>query len=209
MPKGAIDQLGHALDGIIYAFAESADDKTFFLAKYDIKDGFWRLDCAEGEEWNFSYVLPQEEGKPVMLVVPTSLQMGWVVSPPYFCAASGMARDVATEYAATPVGTIRDHKFTHFALTDPVVQALPESVDDDNDFKYFIDVYVNDFIPMVIVRSMRQIEQWQKLCCKGFMMFSQLMRKMKMTLLPYRSSTKEAVLSPLRRVVWALTLMGT
>ena len=75
-PKGAIDQLGHSLDRIIYAFAESADDEKIFLAKYDIKDGFWRLDCADGDEWNFAYVLPQEEGKPVTLVIPTSLQMG-------------------------------------------------------------------------------------------------------------------------------------
>ena len=34
------------------------------------------MDCAEGEEYNFAYVLPQEEEKPVTLVVPTSLQMG-------------------------------------------------------------------------------------------------------------------------------------
>jgi hypothetical protein len=73
-PSGAIDQLGHSLQRIIHAFAEADED----VAKYDIKDGFWRLDCAEGEEWNFAYVLPQEEGEPTRLVIPTSLQMGWV-----------------------------------------------------------------------------------------------------------------------------------
>jgi len=46
------------------------------------------MDCRAGEEWNFSYVLPQPEGTPVMIVVPTSLQMGWVESPPYFCTAT-------------------------------------------------------------------------------------------------------------------------
>jgi hypothetical protein len=29
-----------------------------FMAKWDVKDGFWRLDGQDGEEWNFAYVLP-------------------------------------------------------------------------------------------------------------------------------------------------------
>ena len=77
-PAGAIDQLGHSLMRIIHAFAQADDDAKIFIAKWDIKDGFWRLDCEEGEEWNFAYVLPQEKGEPIKLVVPTSLQMGWI-----------------------------------------------------------------------------------------------------------------------------------
>jgi hypothetical protein len=49
-PAGAIDQMGHALSRIIHMFAESEDDAKIFMAKFDIKDGFWRLDCEEGEE---------------------------------------------------------------------------------------------------------------------------------------------------------------
>ncbi len=56
------------------------------------------MDCAKGEEWNFAYVLPHEEGKPITLMVPTSLQMGWVESPPYFCAATETLRDISMEY---------------------------------------------------------------------------------------------------------------
>jgi len=94
-PQGALDQLGHALSRIIHAFSEAEEDDKIFMAKWDIKNGFWRMDCAEGKEYNFAYVLPQEDGKPVTLVVPTSLQMGWVESPPYFCAATETARDIA------------------------------------------------------------------------------------------------------------------
>ncbi len=65
------------------------------MATWDIKDGFWRLDVEEGAEWNFAYVLPQRTGQPIYLVVPTSLQMRWVESPPFFCTASETARDVA------------------------------------------------------------------------------------------------------------------
>ncbi len=46
-PKGAIDQIGHSLKRIIHAFAEAEDDKQIFMAKWDIQDGFWRLDCQQ------------------------------------------------------------------------------------------------------------------------------------------------------------------
>jgi uncharacterized cupin superfamily protein len=77
-PKGALDQLGHVLSQIIHAFAESDDtpDAKIFMAKWDVKDGFWRMMYEEGEEWSFAYVLPQRVGEPIKLVVPTSLQMG-------------------------------------------------------------------------------------------------------------------------------------
>ena len=58
------------------------------MVKWDIKDGFWRLDCKEGEEYKFSYDLPQREGLPIKLVIPTILQTGWISSPPYIEPAS-------------------------------------------------------------------------------------------------------------------------
>ncbi len=44
------------------------------MAKWDIKDGFWRLDGQNSEEWNFAYVLLQPPLELVQIVVPTSLQ---------------------------------------------------------------------------------------------------------------------------------------
>jgi hypothetical protein len=49
-PKGAIDQIGHVLPRIIHAFAAAEENAKIFMAKWDIKDGFWRLDCQQGEE---------------------------------------------------------------------------------------------------------------------------------------------------------------
>jgi len=46
--KGTIDQLGHLLSHIIHAFAETEDDTRIFMAKWDIKDGFWRMDKEAG-----------------------------------------------------------------------------------------------------------------------------------------------------------------
>ena len=106
VPRGALDQLGQALSQIMHAFAKADDNAKIFMAEWDIKDGFWHMDCEKGEGYNFAYVLPQEEGMPITLVVPTSLQMGWVEFPPYFCAATETARDIMSDYCDTPVGSL-------------------------------------------------------------------------------------------------------
>ena len=155
-PKGAIDQLGECLTRVIHAFAEADDDAKIFMAKWDIKDGFWRMDCREGEEWNFAYVLPQPEGSPTMLVVPTSLQMGWVESPPYFCTATETARDIATEYTDMPVGAIAEHKFSRYTVDGDSYSDLPED-HDGQPFRTMIEVYVDDFMSLVIPISKSQL----------------------------------------------------
>ncbi len=106
------------------------------MAKWDIKDGFWRLDVEEGTEWNFVYVLPQSPGKPIYLVVPTSLQMGWVESPPFFCTASETARDVAQDYCETKIDTLPPHKFTNYVTGNQAYDELPERNDSGNNFRY-------------------------------------------------------------------------
>jgi hypothetical protein len=49
-PKGAINQVGESLSCVIHAFSEAKEDANFFMAKWDIKDGFWRMDCENKEE---------------------------------------------------------------------------------------------------------------------------------------------------------------
>ena len=156
-PKGAIYQLGDCLSRIIHAFAEVDDDAKIFMAKWDIKDGFWQMDCREGEEWNFAYVLPQAEGAQTLLVVPTSLQMGWVESPPYFCAATETARDVATEYTEMPIGSLPPHKFAKYTV-DGESYAELQDVHDNRSFRSMIEVYVDDFMSIVIPISKSQLQ---------------------------------------------------
>ena len=47
-PGGAIDQIGNVLLRLIHELSEAPDCAKIFQAKWDIKDGFWRLDCKEG-----------------------------------------------------------------------------------------------------------------------------------------------------------------
>jgi hypothetical protein len=150
--------MGHALNRIIHSFAEVDEDAKICMAKFDIKDGFWRLDCQDGEERNFAYVLPQKEGEPTRLFVPTSLQTGWVESPPYFCAASEMARDVASKYAEARIGALDDHKFSKFARGSKAFEDLPEKAGNSQVLRYCYEVYVDDFIPLAIAASKDQLE---------------------------------------------------
>jgi hypothetical protein len=99
------------------------------MAKWDFKDDFWQMDCREGEEWNFSDVLPPPEGTLIMLVVPTLLQIGWVKSPPYSCAATETAWDIATEYTDMLFGSIPDHKFAGYRVGGDSYSDLPKEHD--------------------------------------------------------------------------------
>jgi hypothetical protein len=160
-PKCRLDQFGQALSRIIHAFAESkdTDDAKIFMAKWDVKDGFWRMCCEDGEERNFTYVLPQCTGVPIRLVVPTSLQMGWVESPPDFCAASETAQDIAMDYANTTVGSLPTHKFTHYTQGDADAQQLPpRAAQQGPGLHYGIEVYVDDFMSIVIPTSREQLD---------------------------------------------------
>ena len=157
-PKEALDQLDQSLSRIIHAFAKAEEDSKIFMAKWDIKDGFWRMDCEQGEEYNFAYVLPQEEDMPITtLVVPTSLQMGWVESPPYFCAATETARDIASDYCDTPIGSLPHHKFATHATRDKEFNKLPRTSDVVG-FFYALEVYVDDFMSIIIPTSQEQLE---------------------------------------------------
>ena len=81
---------------IIEALATAPLSKNpIHFSKLDIKDGFWRIMCAVGEEWNFAYVLPNHPEAPIKLLIPSALQMGWTFSPCFFHVASEKARDVA------------------------------------------------------------------------------------------------------------------
>jgi hypothetical protein len=139
-PKGALEQLGHALSSIIHAFAEANDNAKIFMAKWDIKDDFWRIDCKAGEEWNFAYVLPQEPNKPTKLIVPTSLQMGWVESLPYFCATTETAWDIALDYCDTPIGTLPPHKFDKHLTGNEDYNALPPTAAGNKPCQYRLEV---------------------------------------------------------------------
>ena len=164
-PRGAINQIGHSLQRIIHAFATADPNAKIFMAKWDIKDGFWRLDCERGQEWNFCYVLPSLTGEPIQLVVPTSLQMGWIESPPYFCTASETARDVAEQYLQLPLGTLPQHKFLRKTEQHPEFHELPP--DGTSPLKFMLEVYMDDYIGLAIPTSIAQLRHYSNAVMYG------------------------------------------
>ena len=110
-----------------------------------------------GKGGGFAYVLPHAEGEPAKLVVPTSLQMGWIESPPYFCAASETARNVAEDYVETPIGSIDNHKFVHHAAQGKDFDLLPATSTSEKRLNYMVEVYVDDFISLATPTSREQL----------------------------------------------------
>ena len=157
-PPESLDQLGHVLPRLIHAMAEAEQDIPIFMAKWDIKDGFWRLMTELGSEYNSAYVLPQEAGKPPRIVIPTPLQMGWTQSPPFFCAAAETARDVAQDYAQTKVGSLPAHKFDAYTKTSQEYKALPSTSPTNEELLYLIEVFVDDFVGMCIPQNKIQLD---------------------------------------------------
>jgi hypothetical protein len=158
-PEEAIDQIGTVLPRIIAAIVEAPEEMgDIMMAKLDIKDGFWRMVCEAGQEWNFAYVLPNHPGQPVEIVVPSALQMGWVESPPFFCPASETGRDVAAAYVTEPLGSLpahplEDHTMPEFVLPD-ITKMPPNQV---APFLQMIEVYVDDYIQLVQSRDPRAL----------------------------------------------------
>ena len=114
---------------------------------------------ADGEEWNFAYVLPERDQKSTKLVVPNSLQMGWIESPPYFCTASKTARDVAEQYIETPLGEGPHNAMVHYSKGSHAYNALPTlSTRDSDPFRYLVEAYVDDIIGMAIPTSRRVLD---------------------------------------------------
>ena len=156
--RAAVIQIGHALARIVHTLVECAPVDTVFLAKWDVKDGFWREEGKEGEDWNCAYVLPQQEGAQPKLVVPSNLQMGWIESPPYFSEASETARDVAEWYSQTPVGSMPAHKFENHCETSSKFTELHASSNITRAWKFLMEVYVDNVVALVKARTKNELQ---------------------------------------------------
>ena len=60
-------------------------------------------------------------------MIPTSLQLGWVESPPYFCVATETVRYVATKYIEMPVRSLPQHKFEKYTVGNKDYTTMPEA----------------------------------------------------------------------------------
>ena len=127
------------------------------MAKWNIKDGFWRLNCQEGEEWNFCYILPHPDRQSSKIVVPTSLQMRRIESLPFFCTPFEMGRDIAIQYTETPVSSLPMHKFIKYATTSKNYKKLPQN-NDTHKFSYMLEVYDRYYTVVDVLTPQNQLD---------------------------------------------------
>jgi len=106
--------------------------------------------------------------------------MGWVESPPYFCAATETARDIATEYTDMPVGAIPAHKFAKYIVDGRSYTDLPKE-HDGRTFLSMIKVYVDDFMSLVIPVSQSQLKHVAAAVMMGIHASMTSSRRMKTT----------------------------
>ena len=158
-PQHSMSQLGSVLPRLIAAVASApVEDENIMFSKLDIKDGFWRLRVRDGHHLNFAYVLPDKKGERIRLVVPSALQMGWAESPPFFCAATETARDIAEDLAKEPMGSLPPHELEDYMLPPTKWPAVELSTTCEKYLKV-MEVYVDDFCTMVQTSDVNVLRQ--------------------------------------------------
>ena len=93
-PAEPVKEIGRVLPRLLQYMRDTPAGLHILFCKLDISDGFWRLTVRPQDSFNFAYVLPQMEGEPVRIVVPSAVQMGWVESPSLFYTVTETARDI-------------------------------------------------------------------------------------------------------------------
>ena len=100
LPLAPLDsmQFGNALDRYLREILLSDPQHgPIFMLKLDIADGFYRLNIAPTDIPKLGVVFPSRPGQPPLVALPLVLPMGWKNSPPYFCAATETAADIANQ----------------------------------------------------------------------------------------------------------------
>jgi hypothetical protein len=79
-------------------------------------------------------------------------------SPPYFCAATETAWDISMDYIETEIDSLPLHKFKHYVMRASEFATLPmRARDKQGCFQYMVEVYVDDFMSLVIPISQEQL----------------------------------------------------
>ena len=106
-------------------------------AKYDIKDGFYRLFLQAVQCLRLALVIPKYEDEEQLVAIPLACTMGWVQSPPSFCTMSETICDLANQ-------AIRDNK------PDPEPHRLEEAASTQDDLSYSTEPRPRDPWPFAL-----------------------------------------------------------
>ena len=89
-------QFGKALTRILWALScANPCYGPVSLAKFDLSDGFYRIQLRWQAIPSLGVLLPQAPDEIPLVALPLVLPMGWTESPPAFCAATETVADLA------------------------------------------------------------------------------------------------------------------
>ena len=99
-PKHAM-QFGRTLERLLYQIRHANPRYGHvYLAKVDLSDGFYRVALHDSAIAKLAVALPRFPGEEQLLALPLVLPMGWVESPPFFCAVTETAADLTNQWPA-------------------------------------------------------------------------------------------------------------
>jgi hypothetical protein len=165
MPPEAM-QFGRTLERVLYAVHHANPHHgPVYVAKTDMADGFYRVPLSTSGIPKLGVILPRFPNEEQLVAFPLVLPMGWVESPPAFCATTETVADLANNLHTR--SHLSKHPLEDVAGTSPkVVPQLSQcdpirsrSATDDSPPRPVLrpfrrpvalhDVYVDDFISLV------------------------------------------------------------
>jgi hypothetical protein len=167
MPNEAM-QFGRALERVLYSIHHASPHYgPVYVSKTDLADGFYRIPLTSSGIPNLGVILPRFPNEEQLIAFPLVLPMGWVESPPAFCAATETVADLANNLPARH--TLPKHPLEDVASTPPEVVVHQDSQCDPSGSRSATeakppmshvlrpfrrpvalhDIYVDDFISLV------------------------------------------------------------
>jgi len=127
------------------------------LLKLDLSDGYYRVRLSPEAALELAVLIPGDTPNSSLVGIPLSLPMGWAQSPPYFCAYTETAADLANNALGRPIAT--PHRLEEESQRPATVTPIPQASQMEHNYVsppgtlltspvQFTNVYMDDFIAM-------------------------------------------------------------
>ena len=93
-------QFGKALNRILQLILAANWHGPTYMLKLDLSDGFYRVRLRVEDIPTLDVAFPVGPGEDPLVVLPLTLPMGWMESPPYFSSATETAVDLINLHAS-------------------------------------------------------------------------------------------------------------
>ena len=117
-----------------------------YIIKVDISDGFYRIHVNPSHAVKLGVAFPSTPDKQALVAFPMVLPMGWVNSPPVFCAATETIADLANRRLQRRQRPEPSHRLEDLAAEGDNIRPTPRDRRAQRPPLGLTDVYVDDFI---------------------------------------------------------------